>query len=68
LREVPRLENRRSQFTPVKGEIPSPLDPPAGCHFNPRCPHVMDRCRNEVPMLKEIAPDRFSACHLNDIS
>ena len=68
LREVPRLENRRSRFTPVKGEIPSPLDPPAGCHFNPRCPHVMDRCRNEVPMLKEIAPDRFSACHLNDKS
>jgi peptide/nickel transport system ATP-binding protein len=68
LREVPRLENRRSQFTPVKGEIPSPLDPPAGCHFNPRCPHVMDRCRNEVPMLKQIAPDRFSACHLNDIA
>jgi peptide/nickel transport system ATP-binding protein len=68
LREVPRLENRRSRFTPVKGEIPSPLDPPAGCHFNPRCPHAMDLCRDEVPMLKEIAPDRFSACHLNDKS
>ena len=68
LREVPRLENRRSRFTPVKGEIPSPLDPPAGCHFNPRCPHAMDRCRDEVPMLKEIAPDRLSACNLNDIS
>ena len=61
LREVPRLENRRSRFTPVKGEIPSPLDPPAGCHFNPRCSHVMDRCRSEAPMLKEIAADRFSA-------
>jgi peptide/nickel transport system ATP-binding protein len=68
LREVPRLENRHSRFTPVKGEIPSPLDPPTGCHFNPRCPHAMDRCRDEVPMLKEIAPDRFSACHLNDVS
>jgi peptide/nickel transport system ATP-binding protein len=68
LREVPRLENRRSRFTPVKGEIPSPLDPPDGCHFNPRCPHAMDRCRDEIPMLREIAPDRFSACHLNDIS
>jgi peptide/nickel transport system ATP-binding protein len=68
LREVPRLENRRSRFTPVKGEIPSPLDPPAGCHFNPRCPHAMDRCREEVPMLNEIAPDRLSACHLNDKS
>ena len=68
LREVPRLENRRSRFTPVKGEIPSPLDPPAGCHFHPRCPHVMERCRNEVPMLKEIAANRYSACHLNDKS
>ena len=68
LREVPRLESRQSQFTPVKGEIPSPLDPPTGCHFNPRCPHAMNRCREEVPLLKEIAPQRFSACHLNDIT
>ena len=67
LREVPRLENRRSRFMPVKGEIPSPLDPPPGCHFNPRCPHAMNRCRAEVPMLKEIAPHRYSACHLNDL-
>jgi len=68
LREVPRLENRRSQFTPVKGEIPSPLDPPSGCHFNPRCPHAMNRCCEEVPTLKEIAPHRYSACHLNDLT
>jgi peptide/nickel transport system ATP-binding protein len=66
MREVPRLESRRSRFTPVEGEIPSPLDPPAACHFNPRCPQVMERCRNEVPLLKEIASDRVSACHLND--
>ena len=66
LREVPRLESRGSKFTPVKGEIPSPLDPPSGCHFNPRCPHALNRCREEVPLLKEIAPQRFSACHLND--
>jgi peptide/nickel transport system ATP-binding protein len=66
LREVPRLENRHSRFTPVKGEIPSPLDPPSGCHFNPRCPHAMNRCLEEVPALKEIAPQRLSACHLND--
>ena len=68
LREVPRLENRRSRFIPIKGEIPSPLDPPPGCHFNPRCPHTMRRCREEVPALKEIAPQRFSACHLNDMA
>jgi peptide/nickel transport system ATP-binding protein len=66
LREVPRLESRGRDFMPIKGEIPSPLDPPPGCYFNPRCPHAMDRCLEEVPRLKEIAPDRYSACHLND--
>jgi peptide/nickel transport system ATP-binding protein len=66
LAEVPRVESRKLDFTPVKGEIPSPLDPPTGCHFHPRCPHATDRCRVEAPALKQIAPDRFSACHLND--
>ncbi|MFW5833795.1 MAG: oligopeptide/dipeptide ABC transporter ATP-binding protein, partial [Pseudomonadota bacterium] len=41
-------------------------DPPPGCHFHPRCPFVMPRCRDERPLLKEIAPGRWSACHLND--
>jgi len=68
LSEVPRLESRGRDFVPIKGEIPSPLDPPPGCHFNPRCPHVMDRCREEVPLLKEVGPQRYSACHLNDKS
>jgi peptide/nickel transport system ATP-binding protein len=66
LSEVPRLDQRRRRFTPVKGEIPSPLDPPSGCHFHPRCPHATERCRREAPALKEIAPGRLSACHLND--
>jgi peptide/nickel transport system ATP-binding protein len=66
LREVPRLDTRRRRFEPVKGEIPSPLDPPSGCHFHPRCPFATERCRSEPPLLKEIAPGRFSACHLND--
>ncbi|TFH50602.1 MAG: ATP-binding cassette domain-containing protein [Lysobacterales bacterium] len=66
LREVPRLESRHSDFLPVTGEIPSPLDPPSGCHFHPRCPHVMPRCRSEAPALKEIFPGWKSACHLND--
>ena len=66
LAEIPRLDTRRRDFAPIKGEIPSPLDPPAGCHFHPRCPHAMARCRVEAPALKEIAPGRRSACHLND--
>jgi peptide/nickel transport system ATP-binding protein len=66
LAEIPRLDTRRRQFAPVKGEIPSPLDPPAGCHFHPRCPHAMARCRAEAPVLREVAPGRRAACHLND--
>jgi peptide/nickel transport system ATP-binding protein len=63
---VPNLASRRKRFQPIKGEIPSPLAPPTGCHFHPRCPHVMPRCKVERPPLREIAPLRFSACHLND--
>ncbi|MBL6945826.1 MAG: ATP-binding cassette domain-containing protein [Rhodospirillales bacterium] len=66
LREVPRLEDRHHQFKPVKGEIPSPIDPPSGCYFHPRCPHATERCKQENPALREIAPNRLSACHLND--
>ncbi len=66
LREVPRLENRNQRFEPVKGEIPSPLNPPAGCHFHPRCPHTMKRCAEERPVLQKIASQRYSACFLND--
>ena len=64
--EIPRLDTRKRQFVPVKGEIPSPLDPPTGCHFHPRCPHATERCKAEVPKLKPVAPGRLSACHLND--
>jgi peptide/nickel transport system ATP-binding protein len=66
LAEIPRLDQRKRIFHPIKGEIPSPIDPPPGCHFHPRCPHAFERCRVEVPELKEIAPGRLSACHLND--
>jgi len=64
--EITRVETRRRRFLPVKGEIPSPLDPPAGCHFHPRCPKAFERCKREVPRLREIAPGHHSACHLND--
>ncbi len=68
LGEVPRIDRRGQTYMPIKGEIPSPLNPPSGCHFHPRCPHAMDRCRAEAPVLREIAPGRYSACHLNDQS
>ena len=65
--EVPRVDARHRTYIPVKGEIPSPLAPPAGCHFHPRCPSAFPRCRDEAPRLREIAPGRMSACHLNDL-
>ena len=67
LASAPKLEARKTEFFAVKGEIPSPLRPPTGCHFHPRCPHAMPRCSAEKPALKEIAPQHFSACHLNDM-
>ena len=66
LKQVPRLETRKTRFTPIVGEIPSPLAPPSGCHFHPRCPHAMPRCREAAPPLREIAPGHVSACHLNE--
>ena len=66
LKQVPRLDSRRTQFKPILGEIPSPLSPPSGCHFHPRCPHAIPRCREQAPALKEIGSGHLSACHLND--
>lgn len=65
LASAPKLEVGKTEFFAVKGEIPSPLHPPSGCHFHPRCSHATARCGIEKPMLKEIAPLHFSACHLN---
>lgn len=66
LDEVPRLDRRKREFVPIRGEIPSPMHPPSGCHFHPRCPRATDLCAERVPELREIAPGRWSACHLND--
>ena len=65
LAEVPRIDRRRRDYVPIRGEIPSPMAPPPGCHFHPRCPHASARCVAEAPALREIAPGRLSACHLN---
>ena len=58
LNEAPRLDVRKQNYTPVSGEIPSPLHPPSGCHFHPCCPHAASKCRNEMPVPNEIAPGR----------
>ena len=66
LSEVPDLAKRRREYIPIRGEIPSPLNPPSGCHFHPRCPAAGPRCAAERPALREVARGRLSACHLND--
>jgi peptide/nickel transport system ATP-binding protein len=68
LAEVPRLDVRKRRFTALKGEIPSPLHPPAGCHFHPRCPQAMPACLEGRPPLREIAPGHTSACRLNEMA
>jgi peptide/nickel transport system ATP-binding protein len=67
LAEVPRIETRHRSFSALKGELPSPVAPPPGCHFHTRCPHAMARCTAEIPALKPVAPGHLSACHLNDM-
>ncbi len=54
---------RRREFTAPLGELPSPTSPPSGCHFHPRCPAATERCRSEVPQLRELEPGRAVACH-----
>jgi peptide/nickel transport system ATP-binding protein len=66
LAEVGKVVPAKRVFVPVKGEIPSPLDPPTGCHFHPRCPHAIPKCRDAAPPLVDIAPGRRSACWLNE--
>ena len=66
LAEAPTLTVRKKTFIAIRGEIPSPLNPPSGCHFHPRCPHAIARCKAEAPALRQIGPGHLSACHLND--
>jgi peptide/nickel transport system ATP-binding protein len=63
---VPTLGTGRRAFVPIKGEIPSPIDPPPGCAFHPRCPFAGPRCQVEVPRLTGAGSGRSVACHLND--
>ena len=68
LSELPTLDTQRRNYQPIKGELPSPLRPPTGCAFHPRCPHAMPRCQTELPTLRTLATGHVSACHLNDVA
>ena len=57
----PRLKRQKRL---VQGDVPSPINPPPGCHFHTRCPYATEQCRIEVPPLIEVSPDHWAACHL----
>jgi oligopeptide/dipeptide ABC transporter ATP-binding protein len=59
----PELEARRQRVV-LRGEVPSPLAPPSGCVFHPRCPIAIDRCAGEIPPLREVRPGHWAACLL----
>ncbi|HEV8471782.1 MAG TPA: dipeptide ABC transporter ATP-binding protein [Methylomirabilota bacterium] len=59
----PELEERRERVV-LGGEVPSPLNPPSGCVFHPRCPIAVDRCRSVIPELREVKPGHWAACLL----
>ncbi|HUF84684.1 MAG TPA: oligopeptide/dipeptide ABC transporter ATP-binding protein [Acidimicrobiia bacterium] len=60
---VPDPDVRPEDRKALKGEIPSPISPPSGCRFRTRCPKAQDKCVEEEPVVREIRPGRFAACH-----
>ncbi|MGH8740691.1 MAG: ABC transporter ATP-binding protein, partial [Burkholderiales bacterium] len=68
LSAVPEAAPGASRRAPIllKGELPSPMSPPAGCSFHTRCPHAFERCRAEAPQLRESARGHWAACHLSE--
>lgn len=63
LQEIPRVTAGRRAFSPIVGELPSPLNPPAGCHFHPRCPRARDQCLTHYPALEKDTNLHQVACH-----
>jgi peptide/nickel transport system ATP-binding protein/oligopeptide transport system ATP-binding protein len=63
---IPKASARSRKRVILTGDVPSPINPPPGCHFHARCPYAMPRCRTDVPALREITPGHVAACHLHD--
>jgi oligopeptide/dipeptide ABC transporter ATP-binding protein len=61
----PGFKHRRERII-LKGDLPSPVNPPSGCHFHTRCPFVMERCITEIPDLVDVGESHFVACHLHN--
>ena len=63
---IPKYGARARRRVILTGDVPSPINPPPGCHFHTRCPYAMARCRHEPPALREIRPGHWASCHLHD--
>jgi len=63
---IPKASARSRKRVILKGDVPSPINPPPGCHFHARCPYAMPRCRTDVPALREVTPGHLVSCHLHD--
>ncbi|MDO5408068.1 MAG: ATP-binding cassette domain-containing protein [Eubacteriales bacterium] len=65
LSAIPQVgEEHRTERIRLKGEVPSPSNPPSGCRFHTRCPKACEKCSQQMPELKEVEPGHFVACHL----
>jgi oligopeptide transport system ATP-binding protein len=63
LESIPRVDLKGQDLYAIKGLPPNLLRLPSGCSFHPRCPYVQERCRDDVPPLYDVNPNRGSACH-----
>jgi peptide/nickel transport system ATP-binding protein/oligopeptide transport system ATP-binding protein len=63
---IPNAGARGRKRIILSGDVPSPINPPAGCHFHQRCPYAMARCRAEAPAFREVLPGHFASCHLHE--
>ncbi|MFI4999075.1 MAG: ABC transporter ATP-binding protein [Reyranellales bacterium] len=63
---IPKSSARGRKRVILTGDVPSPINPPSGCHFHARCPYAMPRCRQDVPTLREVQPGHWASCHLHD--
>jgi len=61
----PKIKKGKDRIV-IRGDVPSPINPPSGCRFHTRCPCAKDRCVDEMPLLREVQPAHFSACHFSE--